>query len=59
MQERDSYSQSMCRLLERSVFSDRMVFVRAAHKSKFMNDTEVRQGEGGGTTGLRRCCTLT
>ena len=41
LQERDSYSKSMCRLLERSVFSDRMVFVRAVHKSKFINDTEV------------------
>lgn len=40
-QERESYSQSMCRLLERSVFSDRMVFVRSVHKSKFINDTEV------------------
>ena len=44
MQERDSYmsmSNKMCRLLERSVFSDRMVFVRAVHAAKFMNDTEV------------------
>ena len=44
LQERDSYSKSMCRLLERSVFSDRMVFVRAVHKSKFINDTEVSGG---------------
>lgn len=41
VQERESYSQSMCRLLERSIFSDRMVFVKAVHKSKFMNDTEL------------------
>lgn len=41
LQERESYSKSMCRLLERSVFSDRMVFVRAVHKSKFLSDTEL------------------
>eukprot|EP00798_Chlamydomonas_sp_ICE-L_P016791 gene16791-23068_t len=42
VQERDSYmSSGMCRLLERSVFSDRMVFVRAVHSAKFMNDTEL------------------
>jgi len=42
MQERDSYTNSqMCRLLERSVFSDRMVFVRAVHAAKFMSDTEL------------------
>lgn len=41
VQERDSYSQSMTRLLERSVFSDRMIFVRAVHKSKCLSDTEL------------------
>ncbi|KAG1677372.1 hypothetical protein FOA52_010751 [Chlamydomonas sp. UWO 241] len=42
VQERESYSASrMCRLLERSIFSDRMVFVRAVHKSNFMSDTEL------------------
>jgi deoxyadenosine/deoxycytidine kinase len=29
------------RLLERSIFSDRMVFVRAVHAAKYMNDTEL------------------
>ena len=29
------------RLLERSVFSDRMVFVRAVHESKYMSDLEL------------------
>jgi hypothetical protein len=29
------------RLMERSVFSDRMVFVRAVHEAKFMSDMEI------------------
>lgn len=29
------------RLLERSVFSDRMVFVRAVHEAKWMSDLEL------------------
>jgi len=41
VQERESYSASMCRLLERSIFSDRMVFVRAVHNLKFLSDTEL------------------
>jgi deoxyadenosine/deoxycytidine kinase len=27
--------------MERSVFSDRMVFVRAVHEAKFMSDMEI------------------
>ncbi|KAF5843905.1 Deoxynucleoside kinase-domain-containing protein [Dunaliella salina] len=41
-QERESYiAPEPCRLLERSIFCDRMVFVRACHAAKFMNDTEL------------------
>ena len=41
-QERDTYNTAtVCRALERSVFSDRMVFVRAVHAAKFMSDTEL------------------
>ncbi len=29
------------RLLERSVFSDRMVFVRAVHESQWLSDMEL------------------
>lgn len=29
------------RLMERSVFSDRMVFVRAVHEAKYMSDMEI------------------
>ena len=29
------------RLLERSVFSDRMVFVRAVHEAKWLSDMEL------------------
>eukprot|EP00200_Dunaliella_tertiolecta_P006514 CAMPEP_0202345090 /NCGR_PEP_ID=MMETSP1126-20121109/4476_1 /ASSEMBLY_ACC=CAM_ASM_000457 /TAXON_ID=3047 /ORGANISM="Dunaliella tertiolecta, Strain CCMP1320" /LENGTH=549 /DNA_ID=CAMNT_0048936341 /DNA_START=235 /DNA_END=1885 /DNA_ORIENTATION=+ len=42
VQERESYiAPEPCRLLERSIFCDRMVFVRACHAAKFMNDTEL------------------
>ncbi|GFR44960.1 hypothetical protein Agub_g6270 [Astrephomene gubernaculifera] len=42
MQERDSYgSSTRARLLERSVFSDRMVFVRAVHASQHLADHEL------------------
>ncbi|GAX83700.1 hypothetical protein CEUSTIGMA_g11125.t1 [Chlamydomonas eustigma] len=41
IQERQSYASSSSRLLERSVFSDRMIFVNAAHNSQFINDTEL------------------
>ena len=40
LQERE-FPQSDLRLLERSVFSDRMVFVRAVHESKYMSDLEL------------------
>jgi deoxyadenosine/deoxycytidine kinase len=41
-QERESYSDPlMNRLLERSIFSDRMVFVRAVHAARYMSDTEL------------------
>ena len=39
-QERNS-PRADFRLLERSVFSDRMVFVRAVHQSKYMSDLEL------------------
>ncbi|GFH31483.1 deoxycytidine kinase [Haematococcus lacustris] len=42
VQERDSYVQpAPCRVLERSVFSDRMVFVRAGHAAGYITDTEL------------------
>ena len=42
MQERDSaVGTSPMRLLERSVFSDRMVFVRAVHEARWMSDMEL------------------
>ena len=42
MQERESASGSAAlRLLERSVFSDRMVFVRAVHEARWMSDMEL------------------
>ncbi|EPS72071.1 hypothetical protein M569_02685 [Genlisea aurea] len=42
MQERES-SEGIkpLRLMERSVFSDRMVFVRAVHEAKWMNEMEI------------------
>ncbi len=41
-QERESYTAAaMCRLLERSVFSDKMVFVRSVHALQYMSDTEL------------------
>lgn len=42
MQERESAAgSSALRLLERSVFSDRMVFVRAVHEARWMSDMEL------------------
>ncbi|KAL8160009.1 hypothetical protein V2J09_001546 [Rumex salicifolius] len=42
MQERESSGGiKPLRLIERSVFSDRMVFVRAVHEAKWMNDMEI------------------
>eukprot|EP00253_Pinus_taeda_P010646 PITA_10646 len=42
MQERESAgSLKPLRLMERSVFSDRMVFVRAVHEAKWMNGMEL------------------
>ncbi|GJM92414.1 hypothetical protein PR202_ga08888 [Eleusine coracana subsp. coracana] len=42
MQERESASGiKPLRLMERSVFSDRMVFVRAVHEAKWMNEMEI------------------
>lgn len=42
MQERDSSAGIQpLRLMERSVFSDRMVFVRAVHEAKWMNEMEI------------------
>ncbi|KAJ0087231.1 hypothetical protein Patl1_07765 [Pistacia atlantica] len=42
MQERQSsVGIKPLRLLERSVFSDRMVFVRAVHEAKYMNEMEI------------------
>ncbi|KAH6836015.1 P-loop containing nucleoside triphosphate hydrolases superfamily protein [Perilla frutescens var. hirtella] len=42
MQERESCSgMKPLRLMERSVFSDRMVFVRAVHEAKWMNEMEI------------------
>ncbi|CAL1409950.1 unnamed protein product [Linum trigynum] len=42
MQERESsIGLKPLRLLERSVFSDRMVFVRAVHEAKWMNEMEI------------------
>ncbi|XP_050377138.1 uncharacterized protein LOC126794456 [Argentina anserina] len=42
MQERaSSGSIKPLRLMERSVFSDRMVFVRAVHEAKWMNEMEI------------------
>lgn len=40
MQERDKKDAEL-RLLERSVFSDRMVFVKAVHESNYMSDLEL------------------
>lgn len=41
-QERESAATTKpLRLLERSVFSDRMVFVRAVHEAKWMDDLEL------------------
>ncbi|XP_010415927.1 PREDICTED: uncharacterized protein LOC104701868 isoform X1 [Camelina sativa] len=42
MQEKESASGvKPLRLMERSVFSDRMVFVRAVHEAKWMNEMEI------------------
>ncbi|KAG6555340.1 hypothetical protein Mapa_003383 [Marchantia paleacea] len=42
MQERESaLGEKRLRLMERSVFSDRMVFVRAVHEAKWMSDAEI------------------
>ncbi|KAJ7538790.1 hypothetical protein O6H91_11G063100 [Diphasiastrum complanatum] len=42
MQERESANGvKPLRLMERSVFSDRMVFVRAVHEAKWMNEMEI------------------
>ncbi|KAK9758177.1 hypothetical protein RND81_01G212800 [Saponaria officinalis] len=42
MQERDSSGGiEPLRLMERSVFSDRMVFVRAVHEAKWMSEMEI------------------
>ena len=42
LQERETQSGIRpFRLLERSVFSDRMVFVRAVHEAKWMSDLEL------------------
>ncbi|GJP42592.1 hypothetical protein CLOM_g2139 [Closterium sp. NIES-68] len=42
MQERESAGGARpIRLMERSVFSDRMVFVRAVHEAKWMSEMEV------------------
>ncbi|XP_042434281.1 uncharacterized protein LOC122020425 [Zingiber officinale] len=42
MQERESASGiKPLRLMERSVFTDRMVFVRAVHEAKWMNEMEI------------------
>ncbi|KAI4321194.1 hypothetical protein MLD38_034606 [Melastoma candidum] len=42
MQERESSSGvKPLRLMERSVFTDRMVFVRAVHEAKWMNEMEI------------------
>ncbi|KAF9670620.1 hypothetical protein SADUNF_Sadunf13G0087800 [Salix dunnii] len=42
MQERQSSGGlKPLRLMERSVFSDRMVFVRAVHEAKWMNEMEI------------------
>ncbi|KAK8947525.1 hypothetical protein KSP40_PGU014726 [Platanthera guangdongensis] len=42
MQERDSAAGiKPLRLMERSVFSDRMVFVRAVHEANWMNEMEI------------------
>ncbi|XP_028796991.1 uncharacterized protein LOC114752402 [Neltuma alba] len=42
MQERESSGgMKPLRLMERSVFSDRMVFVRAVHEAKWMNEMEI------------------
>lgn len=40
LQERDKKDAEL-RLLERSVFSDRMVFVKAVHESNYMSDLEL------------------
>ena len=41
-QERETQGGSRpFRLLERSVFSDRMVFVRAVHENRWMSDLEL------------------
>ena len=40
LQEKE-YKESALRLLERSVFSDRMVFVKAVHESRYMTDLEM------------------
>uniref|UniRef100_A0A1J3DLR0 Deoxycytidine kinase n=1 Tax=Noccaea caerulescens TaxID=107243 RepID=A0A1J3DLR0_NOCCA len=42
MQEKESAAGiKPLRLMERSVFSDRMVFVRAVHEAKWMNEMEI------------------
>ncbi|KAL3641823.1 hypothetical protein CASFOL_012638 [Castilleja foliolosa] len=42
MQERESSGGvKPLRLMERSIFSDRMVFVRAVHEAKWMNEMEI------------------
>lgn len=41
-QEQESQlGEKPLRLLERSVFSDRMVFVRAVHEARYMTDMEL------------------
>ena len=45
MQEKDSRAQTVgdkpYRLLERSIFCDRMVFVEALHDAKYLTDMEL------------------
>ncbi|WZZ59173.1 hypothetical protein YC2023_059280 [Brassica napus] len=42
IQEKESaFGVKPLRLMERSVFSDRMVFVRAVHEAKWMNEMEI------------------
>lgn len=42
LQEKESnLAPEPMRLMERSVFSDRMVFVKAVHEARWMNDMEL------------------
>lgn len=42
VQEKESHlTPEPMRLMERSVFSDRMVFVKAVHEARWMNDMEL------------------